>query len=504
MRRALVALFSVLLPTSAFSNAIPVKLDLAIFLSTDKTMNGENSAYFQQWRQGCKLIKSYFENRELRFGAGPFQAVRCLTQPTTLDKLYNAHQTSWALRVTDNTQLSGFEIFYLGGRRPLREAAQLSTPSPHFFDGLQDKKLVKSVSVLLQDQLPIYSLVRLLPLQKEIAVDSPLLPDPVPDAFVLYTLSFDPGAELWIVRPVGFIKPSGLSLTQTVKWEVTLHDGTTAGDTILFAHNAAGPGQIKDTMSDRLQSLLGKFGISAIYDQFLATLSSNLSGIRYGMPVYPALDLVGKSTMLSLFTEVRGGALRGLRLYYDKTPRVSEKTANGEPSYFGWSSLNLGWSFDLPLPAFSKDLVGRFDFQPKIGILSLDTRLAGTDEYGVVHTAAFKLNDAVNLGFECGLEREMFELAMLRGWTGLLYSSGTLGGNKTRFTSLSYGIDAYWDLRSWGPFRLKALTFISKESLSIGKTVRESPDKDLTDYRGEISNVSYELMFFGLGATVAW
>ena len=481
--------------------------DLTIFLQANgRHGTTKNPAYEEKWREACSNLKTYFENPQGRFGHGPFAVVRCREAVTTLDDIRSDKpQPSWAMQVIDSDKHSGIEIYYLGTESPRVEAAQLGNASEKFLDGLTHKKVVAPLSLLLQDRLPMFSLVRMTSDDaRQIEVESPLLPDPVPQEFMLYTLAFDAANDRWAVIPVGMIKSESHGLTREIKWKLRVHQGSFEKGQMLFAHNALGRGKGGDATEGRLSSLLGRFGVKMLAAELMTALSENLSGMRYGYHLLSSSDVVGRSNMLSLFTEVRAGPLKGLRFYYDEAPKVTDTASDGEQVYFGWSAVNIGWAFGMSLPEWLAPIANRFDLQPKIGIVTLDTKLAGFDEYGEVHTDKFEIKNAAIYGFEAGLERDFSQTAMLRGWTGILYSWSELGIAQTKFISLRSGLDVYRDLGTIGPLRLKGLLFGSMEKLWISKHFTTPKNNANIDRSTLITDLSYQLIFCGAGVTIAW
>ena len=502
------SLFSmaVALPQFAQAASAPPGLDLTIFLEAGgRWESAKNPVYRNQWREACAGLKSIFANPEGRFGHGAFTSAKCLDKPTTLDELSRDRtRPSWAMRVLDNDLQSGIAIYFMGASHPRPEAMQEGSPSDKFMDGLTHKKVANALALLLEDALPMFSLVRVDDDARQIDVESPLLPDPVPVELVLYSLEFDSVADLWVPAPVGYIKSENVGLSREIRWKLKLHEGSFHKGQMLFAHNEQGRGMTQNANVSRLGALLSRFGVTSLIEGVVTALSQNFSGIRYGYPLLPPLDVVGKSKMLSLFTEVRGGALTGLRLYYDMAPKVTDVAVNGEQVYFEWSALEVGWAFNLNLPHWLNPVANRLDLQPRAGLITLDSKMAGSDQFGMQWAAEFKLDHAIVYGLEVGVERDLLGKSLLRGWTGALYSSSVLGIKQTNFMSVRAGLDLYWDLFDMGPLKFRGLLFGSMENLSIHKHFTVPADNAKVDRGGVITDVSYQLIFCGVGGTIAW
>ena len=502
------SLFVALTSWECTAMAVPSSpgLDLTIFLEAGGHWGTDKIPHYQaKWGEACENFKAVLENPNGRFGHGPFTKVKCLAAPSTLGNLdKGGPKPSWAMRVVDSDKQSGAEIYYLGAGTPRIEASQLGSASDKFLDGLTHKKVVAPLALLLMDRLPMFTLVSIADDDaRQIDVESPLLPDPMPDEFVVYSLQFDVDSDIWVPTAVGFIKSGGSGLGREIKWKLRLHRGSFKEGVMLCAHDARGRGKGVDATEGRLSSLLQRYGVTAIAEGLMVALSDNLTGIRYGQQLLAASDVVGKSHMVSLFTEVRAGPLKGLRFYDDTAPKVTQTLASGEQTYFGWSAVNMGWALGMTLPQWLAPVANRFDLQPKVGMINLDTRLGGVDDWGMTQTEEFKLH-AMVYGCEAGLERDFFKLALLRGWAGILYSSSSLGITKINFLSVRSGLDSYWDLTTIGPFKLKGLLFGSVETLSISKRFTAPADNSVVDRSAAITDVSYQLKFAGLGVTIAW
>lgn len=231
-------------------------------------------------------------------------------------------------------------------------------------------------------------------------------------------------------------------------------------------------------------------------------LVSNLYGIRYASPLLKSKDIVSKAPMISMFAEFRNGAAKGMRIYYEKTPMVKQKTAEGEVARFAWSRLTLGWSLDIPVPQIFSSVIHKIDITPKLGIYNLDGLFNVTNEYGETEVAKFFLKDVSSIGFESGVEHGTQSMGLFRFWFAFYRSWGLTGATTIYATSLKTGIDFYWDLFEFQQTTFKILTFGSYESLDLKKEIKDQPEVDNSAMN--INQLSYKLFFFGVGATLAW
>ena len=485
-----------------YADILPVGTDLTIAIEARPMAAKKSQNYEKTWVTTCNTISKYFENRTGTIGRGSFSRISCLPKPTSLDKiLKQPNKPSWVLMLSDTDARSGFEFFFIVGSKGLSQASQLMGPTNSFLADIKEPKYLKNICFYLLDQLPVFSLVTVKSETSSVTLDPQLDPEILPKEYILYTLRFDSKNQVWLPRAVGFAKPPEKKSAINNEWQVTLHKGVLSSNEPLFAHNSAGRGMLRKTFLDNLGSFFSKFGLQSLITGILSSLDSNLSGIRYGYPMLKSQDIISKSSMLSMFTEIRGGPLSGIRIYYDKTPLIKRTSSEQLVEHFGWSCLNLGWSFNIPVPLFASSVVHKFDFAPKIGVYNLDSLLAVTDESNVQQTANFTLKNAMNAGFETGVEHATKNLGLLRGWLAFNRSWGTQGATATRITSTKAGIDVYWNLLDIGKMKFKLLTFGSAESLRLSK---DPPPADDESSVVAITDLSYNLVFLGAGATIAW
>ena len=505
MRGIAIRLIQVLLlllgmTSDLYAQIQPVGTDLTIAIERRTLSADKTKTYRAEWTALCRTISKYFENRTGTIGRGPFTDVTCLDKATSLDAILNKKKVpSWVLLVSDTDTQSGFEIFYISKGKPISQASQLMAATDTFLADIKDPKYLKNICFYLLDQLPVFSLVTIKSDTASVVLDPQLDPELLPREYVLYTLRFDAKKKVWLPRPVGFARPPDNK--SGAEWPVTLQRGAFIGADPVFAHNAKGRGMLKKTLLDNLGSFFSKFGLKSLLSGFLASLDSNLSGIRYGYPMLKSKDIISKSSMLSMFTEIRGGPLSGIRLYYDKTPLIKRTVGNGLPERFGWSCLTAGWSFNIPVPKTFSSTIHKFDFAPKIGIYDLDSLLVVTDTKGEQHTADFALKNAMDIGFETGVEHATKSMGLWRAWLAMNRSWNTKSTSGTRITSTKAGLDAYWSLFKLGKTRFKLLTFGSFEELNLTKDP-SPPGATIT--KVVITDLSYNLIFLGAGATLAW
>ena len=478
-----------------------VGLDLTIFL--EQPDKGPIPAAAQGlWLSGCDQLRELLENRTYSLGHGPFASVKCMQ---TIQKGSGALQgvgTSWALRINNQPEAATFEIYFMRGQSPRLEAKVEMGATDKLLSLLNDKSAVIPIELSLADQLPMLSIVKIPAGASEITTENAVLPKSLPERFVLYTLEYDAKEQLFRARPVGYAQTPQKE-GKRITWRLSMHKGATKPGQILFVQNTAGRGENSKTMQDLLGDILSRYGsaLTGLVGGLMSSLDANFSGARFGVPMLRSQDLVAQSAMFSLFTEVRGGPLTGLRVYYDTAPTVTGTSSTGDPTYFDWSRIDLSWAFKLPLPTFVAPLFEELDIDPKLGVYNLDALFEVTGPDGNPQMANFKIKRAVDMGFEAGLEHA-FEDFLLRLWGGYNYSAAIVLQTKTSLSAIKGGIDIYWPLGHVGKsISIKLLTFASGEILNLGQ---QSTAGNVTKATTVINALSYQLLFLGIGGTVTW
>jgi hypothetical protein len=487
------------------AGAEPLKLDLSIIIETTVKKKNQKKAYYDTWGKACREMKFLLENRSDKIGHGPFQKVKCYFKPTRLDKAASSQKTSWVLRVSDNNQQTGFEIFYVGGGKKLVEAQLMAGSSEKFVKILGDKTFLKNAMLILTDQLPMFSIAKLSSSMDTVEVADDRLWSDMPQKVAFYTLSFDKGTDSWQTRVVGQYQPPKTAPNGqkgAATWQIQIHRGVLREGEPLFVHNSAGRGMASQAAMGVVKDYFSKLGMD--FSEMLGSLlsmTSNFSGVRYGYPMLKPGNVISKTSFISAFAELRSGFLGGLRFYYDAAPKATFTDQLGSQEYFQWSRLNLGWAFSLPLKG--KELT--LDLQPKIGRFSLDGKLMIYDENNIGYPVVLLMKNATNIGLEVGLEYNFIKGVMTRGWGSFNRSfESKKSSSATDFTSFRGGIDFYRDIYSFKRTKIQGLIFGAADYLILGQAGTSPVVASGTENMLQIGQVSYRLYFIGAGATIAW
>lgn len=322
-------------------------------------------------------------------------------------------------------------------------------------------------------------------------------------AYFLYHLSYDEEQKSWQPRLLGFAKKSKSSASAApaspdqpapVTWKIKALREPESAKTTIYASNRFGRGAAQQDIAQQAYLSLAQFGIKAKNSNLLEdTLASGYVGIRYGFPMLKVQSIIAQSSVVSLFADLRGGPLEGLRLMYDFAPEVKQSFAEGDAS-FSWDRLSLGWSFNFDL---GRNPAKRLDIIPRVGLASYKANLPVVNaQSGIRSFAPFNVDQALNYGIEIGAETETPWL-LLRGWGA--FDQVAQSENDAKVTSIRGGIDAYWDLFEISDsFDLTVLTFVNSERLSM--TAKADPNAPGTIATG----LRFSLAFAGVGLTITW
>lgn len=229
----------------------------------------------------------------------------------------------------------------------------------------------------------------------------------------------------------------------------------------------------------------------------LDSFRSSYMGVRYGKSIIPSSSVVTQVSMISVFAEVGGGPLSGLRWNYDLFPRV-KKASGANEEYFGLKRASLGWAFSFETPAFLRSLVTKIDVQPKIGLVDLSSRLSTPTPRGNV-SLDFDAKNIYDLALEIGAERST---RWIRGRLWGAFNTANIGLSDKAAVSVKssrVGIDAHFDLFTSGDWNMNLLTFGALEHLEIAKD-----PKSLDDRTPRLQSFTSNLYFAGIGFTLSW
>lgn len=334
--------------------------------------------------------------------------------------------------------------------------------------------------------------------RKKGSVTDPIVPY---KAYFLYHLAYDEETKSWQPKLLGYAKldkakraPIDPDKPATSTWKITAIRKPDNGRKAIFASNRLGRAAAGKMIARQAYMSLAQYGIKPKNSNMLAdTLASGYVGIRYGFPMLKVQSIIAQSSVISAFSDFRGGPLKGFRLMYDFAPEVKQTFIEGDAS-FSWDRLSLGWSLNFDV---GSDPAKRIDIIPRLGVASYKANLPVVNaQTGIRSFAPFVVDKALNYGIEVGAETETAWL-LLRGW-GAFDTAGQ-SENNAKVTSIRGGLDAYWDLFEISDsFDLTILTFVNGERLSM------SAQADNTTPGTVATGLRFSLAFAGVGLTITW
>lgn len=233
----------------------------------------------------------------------------------------------------------------------------------------------------------------------------------------------------------------------------------------------------------------------------LSTAASGYLGLRYGSQILQGDPLLKSTHFYGLLSEIRGGPLEGIRLYYD---HLFERHAdqNGFDTSIFWNRFIVGKSFGLDLKRF----IDRIDITPKIGVWNFNATLPAeyNSDSEVIDVGRFKLSNALSASLELGLEWSS-SWYTIRPWYSL-DAAGFLSVVKSAsVTSNRFGFDTYWTA---GPtfklsktnFKTAWLAFIIYEAI----TLADAKQSDVAEEETKINGVTVQSAYAGGGIAVSW
>lgn len=232
-------------------------------------------------------------------------------------------------------------------------------------------------------------------------------------------------------------------------------------------------------------------------DPLSGPVRSNYAGARYGKSIAQSDSIVTRADMVSVFAEVGNGSLKGLRGSYDLFPKVKSGSGN-EEEYFSLKRASLGWAFNFQMPAPLRPFLTKMDIQPKIGLLDLKSRFSTSTSTGKAGLD-FNATNTYDLAIEAGVEKTSSWFRS-RLWGGLSTANfGVSNASSVTVKSSRGGMDLYFNLFRSEAWDANLLTFVAMERLEFAKDPNALKSDTI-----ELYSISSNLIFAGLGFTLAW
>jgi len=232
-------------------------------------------------------------------------------------------------------------------------------------------------------------------------------------------------------------------------------------------------------------------GMAKLFSGLKLSTPAAYVGMRAGISVADRSNpLTSQMRMIGLIGEIREGMFEGVRILYERVPRVSANM-DGYHLSLEFSRVLLGYAFQLPAP-FLFDLV---HITPRLGRYDMEvTAPVGTFEGGTPVIDTVKIHRATDLGVEVDTEFARY-FYLLRFWAAREMSLNAPGSEYNAAVTRA-GVDCYIKGGSFNFFGQKIspsyLAFVAYEGILLkGSKAKNSG-----------SEVELSLQIAGLGLTI--
>lgn len=488
------------------------------------------------WATACGSLGKSLMAGQGPWGMGVFSSFSCWIDDKKTSGSTKAK--SWVLEYIETEEFVSLKLSDADSRQ-ITEVKFAPSPYTAYFFG--DKEFVDLLALKILDGMPVLGYLP----KNSFSVDGTFtgryprtLPKvgrktavtPPPKNLTAYRLSPSKGQTgIYLAEVVGAIfqesldpeVPSDRQNSQkmekqkepVVHWRANEELLQANKDSAVWFHTDAGRNQMGADLQvsiDQVQKVLSVAAdegmlssvLRGLKKGFVATTASGYVGLRYGPQILSGDNLLEKTAFLGVIAEVRGGPLEGVRFYYDKLPkRVMEQ--EGFETSIEWSRFIIGKSFGLKLSRF----VDRIDLTPKLGLWNFHTRLpVDHDADGkVTQVGAFDLDRAMSFSLEAGIEWQS-PLYTIRPWYSFDGAGLISKFNSKRVTSSRFGLDTYWIAGPkfkmfGGQFKTALLGFFMFETIGLANS---GTDTTLNEGESEITDLSFNTGYAGLGVAVSW
>lgn len=472
-------------------------------VSTDLVLRIENESGRQfeidgaqklKFAEVCKQIGNFFIKNQGLYGTGPFMKFICASRKSSEQIKYQ-----WILRISEKDGFSSFKLYFLdptAGKMSLQSSYRIKAAiGPlKILSNERYRHLIAAYLILklhFNAAIPAKELKDggIVSLQGARQSDMNFLKSDIK----LFKLNHE--NKIWKRINIGYGKQLSGEGNET-KWAIKLKPkipqvgGLEVSQDFILIGYTAGKKEILKQIDETLQQ-----EVSRDVNELLAPIRSAYIGMRYGVPMGGGEGVLAVTPMIGVLGEFRGGALNGLRLYFDSRPK-KEIQLNSYSEEFSLSRVQAGYGFGKIL---NSPIVNWIDMMPKIGVTSINLAVAVNGDVDA-QKYEFQLDNAPVIGLELGVERRS-ETATARLW---LYGNFSLGAREiekeSKSTSYRLGLDLYKDIFSFSLYKASILFFGALESTSFKN--KSSATKMLLS--SSIQELNYNSLFLGGGLALSW
>ena len=464
-------------------------------------------SYQENWIAVCQALSAQLVVRAEAPGAGVFDHVKCHEKSVDSGKDFIKSRTGplWVLVIVDRQDKAMIDLYYINGGQPQLESSFKFSFSEKFIPTLAEPNVNKALALALREHMPMMGQIKLQAIQETLSL--PVADYTFKGDLTVYELSLASNPHRWVPRVIGFAvnKSEGIDKDAATRtYQLRLHKGLVHENRRYFIHASEGRVEGENGALITLRELMKRNGIEGLVDFLAGFTRASVIGFRTGTPLIRGDTAISKARLYGLIAEVNEGPAAGARWFWDYAPRVDANT-QGQSNYFTWNRTSLGWSLALSELEFLGDLIQRIDFVPRVGLMSIDSKLPVQDmESGVIFMSGFKAQHVLDLGLEIGTSyaRDSFSFRL---WTAYNHAGHVAIGPqpKSVIDSLRGGIDLYWfALEDGDAWKINLLTFAMIESLTYRTS--NAPDVLAESLSAELTKVSFLLIYAGGGVTLTW
>jgi hypothetical protein len=472
-----------------------VSTELVLLIESESGRQFEiDGAQKLMFAEVCKQIGNLFVKNQGLYGTGPFKKFICARRKSSEQIEYQ-----WILRISEKDGFSWLKLYFLDpttGKISLQSSYGIkSAIGPlKILSNERYRQLIAAYLILklhFNAAIPAKELKDggIVSLQGARQSDMNFLKSDIK----LFKLNHE--NKIWKRLNIGYGKQIAGGENET-KWAIKLKpkipqaSGLEVSRNFILIGYTAGKKEILKQIDELLRQ-----EVSREFNQLLAPIRSAYIGMRYGVPMGGGEGVLAVTPIIGVLGEFRGGALNGLRLYFDSRPKKEIKL-NSYSEEFSLARVQVGYGFGKIL---NSGIINWIDMMPKIGVTSINLAVAVNEDLDS-QKYEFQLNKAPVIGLELGVERRA-ETATARLW---LYGNFSLGAREiekeSKSTSYRLGLDLYKDVFSFGLYKASILFFGAFESTSF--TSKSSSKKMLQS--SSIQELNYNSLFLGGGLALSW
>ena len=278
------------------AHAQSFKRDLLIVISEKREISTLPN-YKSDWSKACRSMSEGFKDLGRSGTTGIFSRVICEGNviKTPIKDFLKTTRESWVLHIGNDADKVSFAIYHrsmkgfdLEAEYTLSRMAEVipggvvadaissKKSGDRLFEALRDPNMIRYLSLILQDQLPVLAVVRFRKNGRHTFNLDPNVIKPDTVDLTVFDLKFN--NNIFEPQVVGQIKDGG------GRWIYDLKKGGYSFDKPYFVQASKGRLQHQTRLNSLLDNAVNKYGFGSFLDGLLSSLDSSFAGIRIGLP----------------------------------------------------------------------------------------------------------------------------------------------------------------------------------------------------------------------------